>query len=368
MTGEIFRKRLELLRALMKSSESDSLLISRCDNFAWLTLGARNYITLNSTEGVCSILVTKDRPVLLLDNIENDRILEEELSDEILSEMQICTYNWWNDLERILLSEFNVHSLISDSRNIGEVLSPALLLPLRLQLCSEEIDTYREIGAICDSVLHEQILGISPDLTETVVQARVASAFIERGLEPVLVLVFGEESAQRYRHNLPREIEIGSKAFVSVCVRKKGLIASATRSVLFGQNRDYEELHKKVSRIDALAIANSIPGIKLDNLFDLIKREYATAGFPEEWKKHHQGGLAGYNAREVFANQHSNHVLGSGSVVAWNPTITGVKSEDTVVVTTEGAEIFTFPRSTFWPELEYEINNIVIRRPDIVVI
>ncbi len=314
------------------------------------------------------MLITADRPVLIVDNIERDRILKEELGEEIISEIEVFTFNWFDDLERVLLSEFGVHSLRSDTGRPGEPIPPEVFTSMRLTLCKEEIETYREIGAICDSVLHQEMLGILPDHTEISVQARIAGALIENAIEPVLVLVFGEESAIRYRHNLPRDITIGRRVFVSVCARKRGLIASTSRSVFFSPDQHYRKLHKRVSEIDATAIASSSPGKDMREVFEHIKLAYARAGFPEEWKKHHQGGLAGYNARELFGDERSSYFLKTGNVIAWNPTITGVKSEDTAVITEEGVEIVTFPEKSLWPELDYAFDEVVIRRPDVVII
>ena len=368
MENTVFRKRIDLLRGIISDREYDSLLISGCDNFAWLTLGGRNYVTLNSTSGVCSLLITEDSTVLIVDNIERDRILNEELSEEIVSEIEVFTFNWFDDLKRVLESEFGSLSLGSDTGRVGKLIPPEVFTQLRLTLCWEEIETYRIIGAICDSVLHQEMLGLLPDHTEISVQARIAGALIEKGIEPVLVLVFGEESAMKYRHNLPRDVSIGRRVFVSICARKKGLIASASRSVFFSPDQRYRELHEKVAEIDATAIASSSPGRDIRQVFEQIKLAYAKAGYPDEWKKHHQGGLAGYDARELFGNECSSYSLRSGNVIAWNPTITGVKSEDTAVITETGVEIITFPEKSLWPELDYALDEAVIRRPDVVII
>jgi hypothetical protein len=51
---------------------------------------------------------------------------------------------------------------------------------------------------------------------------------------------------------------------------------------------------------------------------------------------------------EVFGIPSARHRLMASQVVAWNPSITRVKSEDTVLVVEDGFEVLT--RTGRWPE------------------
>lgn len=61
----------------------------------------------------------------------------------------------------------------------------------------------------------------------------------------------------------------------------------------------------------------------------------------DEWQLHHQGGLAGYEPREILGRPGANTVVAVNQAYAWNPSIAGVKSEDTVLVTETGHEVVT---------------------------
>src|SRR5204863_89406 len=76
--------------------------------------------------------------------------------------------------------------------------------------------------------------------------------------------------------------------------------------------------------------------------------QYAREGYPGEQERHHQGGLTGYAGREIFATARADHALSENQALAWNPSITGTKSEDTVLVRDGFAEILT--RTGAWPE------------------
>ncbi|KAF2957406.1 peptidase M24 [Thermotoga sp. Ku-13t] len=368
MLREAFRERIKTLKKLIEDEHAEALLISRCDNFAWVTFGARNYVTINSEVGSVHFLIVEDFVYILTDNIERKRIEQEELSEDIANEVEFAEYMWSKGLWDVLKSFVQGKRLLSDtgwfdSRNVSDKLKQ-----LRLVLAEPEIETYRWIGKNCDEIFSNLMPKFSPEMTEWEVQSQITQAFVERGIEPVLVLVFGEESAQLYRHNLPRSVKVGSKLFVSVCVRKKGLILSSTRSVLFTRNETWIKQHRDNCYVEAIALANSRPGKKLNEVFEEIKKAYASVNRPHEWFLHHQGGLAGYNAREVVANEKTDYTLRSGNVVAWNPTITGTKSEDTFLILEDGLECLSYPETSEWPGVELQVGSITLRRPDIVLL
>jgi hypothetical protein len=66
-------------------------------------------------------------------------------------------------------------------------------------------------------------------------------------------------------------------------------------------------------------------------------------GFPEEWRRHHQGGLTGYGSREIIATPETAHLIQTGQAFAWNPSITGAKAEETFLLTDAGAEVIASP-------------------------
>jgi antitoxin VapB len=54
-----------------------------------------------------------------------------------------------------------------------------------------------------------------------------------------------------------------------------------------------------------------------------------------------------------------------GQVYAWNPSITGTKSEDTILVTETGNEILT---SIFgWPVISVDVDGDSLERPAILI-
>ena len=120
-----------------------------------------------------------------------------------------------------------------------------------------------------------------------------------------------------------------------------------------------------MARIDAEMIAATRPGKTLGDVFSQAQAAYAASGFPDEWKLHHQGGSAGYAPREVTATPTSTEPVLPGQVFAWNPSISGAKSEDSILVGEGSNEIIT--EMTDWPSIDVQVGQQVFKRPAILV-
>ena len=108
------------------------------------------------------------------------------------------------------------------------------------------------------------------------------------------------------------------------------------------------------------------PGRRIADLFEGLKERYAQVGYPNEWQLHHQGGATGYATRDYRASSASDEVVQDHQAFAWNPTITGTKSEDTVLAGSGETEILTV--DSRWPNVEVEVNGAKVLRPDIFVL
>ena len=102
------------------------------------------------------------------------------------------------------------------------------------------------------------------------------------------------------------------------------------------------------------------------NVFQSAKDAYAEVGFSNEWQLHHQGGPAGYDPREFLATDEIDVPIGIGQVYAWNPSITGIKSEDTILVGEQENEIIS--AISGWPTIPVEIDGQVVERPRVLVV
>jgi Xaa-Pro aminopeptidase len=123
--------------------------------------------------------------------------------------------------------------------------------------------------------------------------------------------------------------------------------------------------HDAVLQVDVAFNSATVPGRKVAEVFDAGVRAYERTGFPDEWRKHHQGGPTGYQGRSYKgAPGVAGEVLPS-QAYAWNPSITGTKSEDTILATEQGIEFLSVPAG--WPVVEVSSDGARFAREDILV-
>jgi Xaa-Pro aminopeptidase len=111
---------------------------------------------------------------------------------------------------------------------------------------------------------------------------------------------------------------------------------------------------------DALAATRRAAreGGTASDVFTDVQAAYDRAGWPDEWQHHHQGGAAGYAGREWIATPTADDTVHTPMAYAWNPTVQGAKSEDTVLVTADGFEVLTATGD--WPSVEVSPDESVV--------
>jgi Xaa-Pro aminopeptidase len=185
------------------------------------------------------------------------------------------------------------------------------------------------------------------------------------GIRTPVVLIAADDRIERYRHPLPTERKIDARVMTVVCGERHGLNCSATRLVSFGPlPAELRRRHDAVVRVDATLISETKPGRTLGEVFNAGQRAYAESGYADEWMHHHQGGSTGYVGREVRAAPGCPVQALGNQAFAWNPSLAGTKSEDTILVTDAGTEILT--QAVDWPMIEVKIDGTNRHRPDIL--
>jgi antitoxin VapB len=211
------------------------------------------------------------------------------------------------------------------------------------------------------------IHGVQPGQSEQEIAALLGGETQKRGVQPIVVLIATDERIFNYRHPLPTDKRLERYAMLVLCGRKSGLVVSMTRLVHFGEPP--EEVKRKaeaVAFVDAAFIAGTRPGRTIGEALQDGIDAYGRAGFPNEWNLHHQGGTAGYEAREVIATPGMADPISEGQAYAWNPSIAGTKSEDTILVGGEGNELLTAIPG--WPTTTVSVRGQTLARPRILEI
>ncbi len=161
-----------------------------------------------------------------------------------------------------------------------------------------------------------------------------------------MTLVAADDRIARYRHPIPHGDTIQRRVMLVACAERGGLYVSLTRIVDFEEEPEPELARRQEASEEVLRRMReeaTRPGRTLADAFEDCKSFYAEAGFPDEWRLHHQGGMAGYAAREVIATPETRQEIQIGQAFAWNPSVTGAKAEETFILTGDGPEVITVP-------------------------
>jgi Xaa-Pro aminopeptidase len=355
--------KLNRIHELLNKHALDGILLQRTDNFAWATCGGESHINLADSLGVAAVLVTQTDHFVITNNIEAARLMHEQGLAEQGWEFQVSPWFEANDKISSLTQGIK---LGADANYPGALDLSGEIASLRAQLTPQEGIRFRTLAKSCTLGMREAIDAVRPGMSEYEIAGVLARSVESRGVQVVVNLVAVDEHIFSYRHPLPGNKKLRNYAMLVLCGRKWGLICSVTRLVHFGELP--EALQRKaeaVARIDAEMIAATRPGKTLGDVFSIAQSAYTASGLPDEWRLHHQGGSAGYAPREVTATPTSNVPIHVGQVFAWNPSITGTKSEDTILVGERSNEILT--EMDDWPGIDVQVGQQVIKRPAILV-
>ena len=152
---------------------------------------------------------------------------------------------------------------------------------------------------------------------------------------------------------------------VVLCLRWQGLIAAVTRLVHFGHIPvELAAKARVVASIDAQMILGTRPGKTLGDMYALAEQAYREAGYPAAIEEHHQGGSIAYLPREVLAQPNETAVIAAHQAFAWNPSVRGAKSEDTIIAGPAGPAVIT--QTPGWPMVSVTLDGQTIERPAIL--
>src|ERR671933_1692288 len=328
--------KLEFIRQALSETRAIALRLRGTDWFAWATAGGSHTVLLTAETGVAELLITAETAWVLTDEIEAQRLQDEELP----ANFQMHIYPWADVAQReAFVKEITGDGKVMSDRPIYPKETPIIAsLQCRKQtMMPSELERYRRVGRLASEAMTEVLSAAKPTWTEYQLAGAGAQALWARGLHPALTLVAGERRLPLYRHATATGEAIGRQAMMVFCARGYGLYANLTRFVSFGSLGDERaELHRHVREIEAEALNLCKPGTSLDAVYQTLAQAYEQHGFPNAIREHHQGGTTGYLAREIVANPTTIDTLSEGIPVAWNPSLPGAKVEDTFVILQDG--------------------------------
>ncbi|HEY3559445.1 MAG TPA: M24 family metallopeptidase [Kribbella sp.] len=341
-----FVAKLERLATVGREYGLAAMVLREPASLVWL-LEARVHVPQTLDTACLDLVVdlsgTVPSATVVTNAIEAPRLRETELSE---LPVDWCVVPWWESRDAALPTG----AAIGSDRLSGDLSSR--IAALRRVLTERQQQLLASVCTDAAAAATEAATSISPATTEYGASAALASALLDRGLDPIVLMVAGDNRRHRHRHPLPTYAPIGRRAMLVCCARRDGLVASVTRFVAFGELDVREaEQYRAVLEVERAFLDASRPGTRLGDAFARGTAAYAGNGFAaDEWHRHHQGGFSGLQPREFPAHHASDAVIEAGSVLAWNPSAAGWKVEDTAVIGADGPAVLV--HDSAWPTVD----------------
>lgn len=361
--AEEIKEKERRVREFLKSKGLKALLLKRQANFCWMTGGGLNLVGITTEFGATSLLITEDAKYLISNNIEAPRMIEEEHLER--QGFTIKTYPWFEDREISIIRELlGDGPLGSDASFPNATVLTEDITRLRYSLTPEELERYRWLGEKVSLALEKVVMETKPGEKESEVVGRLCNELWKDRIDPITLMSAADDRIFKFRHPIPSEKKVDQYLMVSVNARKWGLIVSLTRFIHFGKLP--EKLRDKYEAnvfIDCTMMAHTRPGAPAREVLQKGIDAYCKKGYSEEWKLHHQGGSIGYTGRDYRVHFNTPDIIQENQAFTWNPSLTGTKSEDTIVATSKGPEMITRP--ILFPTLSLEVGGTKFVRPRI---
>jgi len=222
---------------------------------------------------------------------------------------------------------------------------------LRERKDAAEIARMERAAAIADAALFEVLPLLSQGVTEEHFALELDTAMRRGGAESTAfetIVAAGENSAKPHHHPGGRRINAGDPVVVDFGATFEGYRSDMTRTFCVGSDPEGElaRVFAVVGESQAAGAAAVRPGISAKEVDDVCRRIIAEAGWAERFE-HGTGHGVGLDIHEApTVSQLGTAILAPGFVVTVEPGVYlpghgGVRVEDTLVVTEDGARPLT---------------------------
>ncbi len=222
---------------------------------------------------------------------------------------------------------------------------------LRERKDAAEIARMERAAAIADAALFEVLPLMSQGVSEEHFALELDTAMRRGGAESTAfetIVAAGENSAKPHHHPGPRRIAEGDPVVVDFGATFEGYRSDMTRTFCVGAEPEGElaRIFAVVGESQAAGAAAVKPGISAKEVDDVCRRIIAEAGWAERFE-HGTGHGVGLDIHEApTVSQLGTAILAPGFVVTVEPGVYvpghgGVRVEDTLVVTEDGARPLT---------------------------
>lgn len=361
MAGHYQRRREELLDTLPEDVES--VFLSPGETLRFFT-GLNMH---KSERPILLALHQDDPPAAILPELETGRVREvvgtqtnffvyEDATDpENAAKEAFAEYADEFGTEGPVAAEYRSTRLIE--QEVISVMTPKdqvvdaeeAVSALRERKDEQEVAALREAASIIDDVLADVTEEITPGMTEQAVARELHKRVLDSDADRLgtLIVASGPNSAKPHTNTGTREIQDGDPLIIDAGVVYQGYHSDITRTYLVGSDSGkIREMHEYTREAARSARSKVEPGEELQAIDRAAREIIEDAGYGDHFPHRvgHGIGLEGHEPPYLVEGNEAP--LQSGHSVTVEPGIYvegvgGVRVEDDVVVTEDGAEVLT---------------------------
>jgi len=339
-----FNQRIQPIRDLMKAKGLDAFVLRRNPNLAWAIAG-RSHVPTTIDMACFDLIITQDSAIVVTNVVEAPRLIAEELPNDV----SVKTVQWSEGRDPQLPTGSKVGS---DQTGADRIDLGVEVEMMRASLIASDAERFKDICVDAAVALGNAMKQVESTDREIDVAGLITHSLWQADLEIAFLGVAGEDRVHKFRHPLPTDAVVGNRVSASICAKRKGLIASVTRIVTFGEVTDSMiNDYTSIFKVEAALLDATVVGKPFLDPINAAIAAYPANGFnADEWSKHHQGGPTGFLPRDWPANQGTTRLIANNQPIAWNPTGKGWKAEDTILATNSGVKMLT--NDPDWPAFE----------------
>lgn len=345
-----YKRRLKSLRATLKKSGLESILVTNETNVRYLS-GFKG--------GDSFILVTPDTQFFLTDSRYTEEA-KSSIKGFIITEVAASIYDTLGNIvkkNRIRKIGFESMNLPYEAakRLESHVGAAKLIRTINVVEKIRSIKDPREIDAIKRSigvtvkVLKKIVKSVRPGVSEKHLSGLIEQEFIANGARTAFdaIAAHGKNCSKPHAHPTDEKIAGNDIVMLDIGCRLDFYNSDITRMVLIGKVKDkIKEIYGIVSSAQKRAIDMIAPGVDISRI-DSAGRDFIESKGYGKFFGHSMGHGVGMDVHEEPSISKNNKgVLSAGMIFTVEPAIYlpgigGVRIEDMVLVTDKGCKILT---------------------------
>lgn len=227
-------------------------------------------------------------------------------------------------------------------------------LKLRRRKEPSEVEALRSAARVAEKALTRALSVLEEGVTEADVAAEIIDCMLRSGSQPSFspIVAFGEHAAHPHAKPSLKKLRKGSVVKIDLGARVEGYCSDLTRTFIFGYVKDdIKKAFQTVLNAEETSIDLVKPGVQAREVHQRAVAVLKEGGLLKYFN-HGLGHGVGIDVHEEpYINAESDTLLQPGDVVTIEPGayvkgVYGIRVEDTILVTENGAELLTcFPKT-----------------------